>query len=211
MVYSNCSQETDFLLPNEQALSRRRNLTVSCEPLNGAFLLGENMSGGKYVRTTEILEKMKKSHIGILAGEKHPNWKGGKPKCIDCGIEIGYGRKTTKCLKCFFIFNRGNKHPCWKGGKTYDGSGYILIHSPNHPFAKKQGYVPEHRLVMEKHLGRYLEKWEIIHHINGIRNDNRIENLELCPNTHLGQSTTILIKEIKRLQDILKEHNINYI
>ena len=67
----------------------------------------------------------------------------------------------------------------WKGGRNRIHGGYIGILIPEHPRAIKSGYVLEHRLVMEKHIGRYLESHEIVHHINGIKDDNRIENLEL--------------------------------
>ena len=72
----------------------------------------------------------------------------------------------------------GNKNHNWKGGK-FITSGYVRVKVLNHPSADKKGYVAEHRLVMEKHLGRYLAPTEIVHHRNSKRDDNRIENLEL--------------------------------
>ncbi len=75
---------------------------------------------------------------------------------------------------------KGAKNPFWSGGKYKDKlNGYVLIYAPGHPFANKKGYVREHRLVMEKLMGRYLAKNEIVHHINKRKDDNRVENLEL--------------------------------
>ena len=60
--------------------------------------------------------------------------------------------------------------------------GYVLIYKPEHPNHDNKGYVPEHRLVMEKHLDRYLKRSEDVHHKNENKQDNRIQNLQLTPN-----------------------------
>jgi len=84
----------------------------------------------------------------------------------------------------------GQENPNWKGGRFKSSNGYIWLWKPNHPFASKvapKGYVLEHRFVMEQKLGRCLVKGEIIHHINGIRDDNKIENLVLTiSGKHIG-------------------------
>src|SRR5262245_48560685 len=62
----------------------------------------------------------------------------------------------------------GANNPNWKGGRKRTASGYILLIAPkDHPNTDKRGYVMEHRLVMEGCLGRYLERWEEVHHRNG--------------------------------------------
>ena len=72
---------------------------------------------------------------------------------------------------------KGSLHPQWKGGKIRTSSGYIFIYAPMSEMVNRQGYVLEHRLVMSQKIKRSLKKEEIVHHINGIRDDNRIENL----------------------------------
>ena len=109
---------------------------------------------------------------------------------IDCKCGCGqkrishdkYGRKKNWIKgHAFKIIKHktGNQHWNWKGGIRKTPNSYVRIYSPNHPFHDIYNSVLEHRLVMEKHLGRYLWDFEIIHHKNGIKNDNRLENLEL--------------------------------
>jgi hypothetical protein len=60
-----------------------------------------------------------------------------------------------------------------------DSRGYVWLWLPDHPNAIKRGWFAYHRYVMEKHLGRYLKREELVHHINEIRHDNRLENLQV--------------------------------
>lgn len=73
----------------------------------------------------------------------------------------------------------GLGNPNWKGGRFNHGAGYVYVYSPTHPNKNSDGYIFEHRLVMTQHIGRYLKPDEEVHHINGIKDDNRFENLQL--------------------------------
>jgi len=112
----------------------------------------------------------------------------GKGKYCSCkcygkskkGIKLSKEHKNKISLSYIGRNNKMEKSPNWKGGKI-KRYGYIFVRVNNHPFAIRN-YVREHRLVMEKHLGRYLTPEEVVHHINGIKTDNRIENLMLFAN-----------------------------
>lgn len=74
---------------------------------------------------------------------------------------------------------RMDRNHFWSGGRTIDRRGYVLVKCPDHPNRTKAGYVREHRLVMEQHLGRLLRAEEVVHHIDCDRGNNSIGNLRL--------------------------------
>jgi len=76
----------------------------------------------------------------------------------------------------------GSAHWNWKGGLTIDPEGYVLQHTPGHPNANWGGYVRQHRLVMEAHIGRLLTDEEVVHHEDKNKSNNDISNLILFAN-----------------------------
>lgn len=149
----------------------------------------------------------------------------GKVKriCEVCGKEFytipyivkqGWGKFCSKkCRGQWLAKNkRGQNSPTWKDGREIDKGGYILVwispDSPFYPMVDSRGYVREHRLVVAQSLGRCLKSYEIVHHINGIRDDNRIENLQLLSSQveHLPSMFLMeYIKELERENTELKE------
>ena len=90
---------------------------------------------------------------------------------------------------------KAEKSSNWKGGRVINRN-YILIRKPDHPKCDVSGYISEHRLIMGKAINRFLTKKEVVHHINGIRGDNRIENLKLFKNNCEHMKYHIKLKRI---------------
>jgi len=157
-----------------ERLVRQRSLicgeSKSCGCVRKRELIGKRF--GKLLVISLDAEKRKKSGLRI--------WN-----CIcDCGREtkadtgnLLFGsKKSCGCSRG----RPGADHYNYIGVRKIDG--YIYVYKANHPRTinkTRDRYVPEHILVMEKQLGRYLKDNELVHHKNGIRDDNRIENLEL--------------------------------
>lgn len=102
-------------------------------------------------------------------------------KMVRNRIKSEVWQRKTKLVQVFKHKTNKGKILAKRSKKIFKThNGYILILMPEHPLADRNGYVREHRVIMEKHLGRYLNRWtEDVHHINGIKTDNRIENLQL--------------------------------
>jgi hypothetical protein len=134
-----------------------------------------------------------------------------------CGKEVAVQGKSMRrgdsqscgCLNREIALTRtGTNSPGWRGGKITSSTGYILVQQPSHPAAQSTGYVPEHRLVMEVKIGRYLLPEETVHHVNGFRRDNRPENLELWSSRQpKGQRVADLVAWAKEILVIYGESN----
>lgn len=115
-----------------------------------------------------------------------------------CMIESQRNFCSSECSSKSQRGRTGNQASYWRGGRHKSKKGYVLIYKPKHyPFAKKRKYVREHRLIMEKAIGRYLRQEEVVHHKNGIKDDNRIENLLLFNDDLEHRGYEALIRAIK--------------
>lgn len=85
----------------------------------------------------------------------------------------------------------GKKNPSWRGGRIVDKSGYVLVHTPDHPNANFGGYVREHRLVAESLLGRYLTPEEVVHHKDDDPSNNHPDNLLVYKTNAIHLADTI--------------------
>lgn len=157
-------------------------------------------------------------------GEKNPNYKHGRyyigNSCAICGIKID--PRSTYCHKC--RPDRGNHslsneakaiigkkssakftpeyiarmRDKYRGRRTTAINGYILVKDYEHPNRNSHDYVLEHVLVMSEYLGRPIAKGEIVHHIDGDRSNNSIDNLYLCESRKAHSQVHYSLVELAR-------------
>jgi hypothetical protein len=129
------------------------------------------------------------------AAEATRRWRARNPEAIRAYTYKYWRRKRTPCPVCGELkkvtakvcgrCHCGEHTAMWKGGRSKTPDGYVLVRAPvDHPRSRANGYIFEHVLALEGKFGRYLYPDERVHHINGVRDDNRPCNLELWVRSH---------------------------
>jgi len=136
---------------------------------------------GKKARCPSCQKPMRRQHR--TQAQPGPCWecKGRARRermvCPDCG---GYKTQQSKrCAACNLRFYRGPRSHHWKGGRYYT-QGYVMLWAPDHPRAQSNGYIREHIKVWMDAHGNLPAEYSI-HHLNGVRDDNRLVNLAAVP------------------------------
>lgn len=160
------------------------------------------------------------AHQRTLTGEKANRWQGEHITltCDQCGepFEIipsklknqSTGVTRRFCSRACWDKARknGKDAPKWRGGRYIDSQGYVSVFAPDHPRAVNNR-VHEHRLVMERQLGRPLQRDEHVHHIDGNRSNNDVSNLVvLSASEHMKLHRQLEAAAIRQeLQDLERE------
>lgn len=200
MVYYNQIEGSGISILDNNATNRVGRLNrLPQSTRRVAFFIGDNMPRGFKIDGTFAGRLFKKGHIP---------WNKNGHFSEESRLKMRNKKLGIKQSKEFIAkrIHRGDKAAHWKGGKVKDNN-YITIYAPKHP-NNRRGYIREHRLVMEKYLGRLLKKNEVIHHLNGIRNDNRIENLLLNENHKDHQSVHFAME--KFVYKLIRENKVFY-
>ena len=124
----------------------------------GGFSIGKNINKRFLLRKCSVCNKEK---YVLLSNTKRYNYTG---ICRKCQMTSG---------------QTGENHHNWKGGKHIDYQGYVRIKAKGHPFADHRGYAKEHRLIAAEKWGVFAVMDNIVHHIDGNKLNNNIDNLEL--------------------------------
>ena len=154
-------------------------------------------------------------HLGEHGKERHASRQRARREdrrkpCPECGIEIAGTSKHCKiCTRKFSQkYDPTTGHGWnWKGGRT-NHQGYIKVRLPMHHRAHKSGYVLEHIVIWEEANGRPLPDGWMIHHLNGLKNDNRPSNLEALKNRKHYLVLQAKARRIQQLEARLRQQDI---
>lgn len=182
----------------------------SKEPIIGEIRHGKDLLYKGYVTSHSRFQYLACEICGKARWVRIPTRIPGKPR----GLTEGKVCKLC-AVKIYGANKPGKGSSAWKGGRQKSNNGYINIWLDEsdffYPMVNSTHCVREHRLVMAKSLGRCLHDWEVVHHKNGIKDDNGIENLQLHTDirhnqlTNLENRNTYLKQKIAKLKQENKE------
>lgn len=128
--------------------------------------------------------------------------------CEVCGVTMSVTPSQVAAKRfCSRACHWASKRISGPGARIKRSDGYIAVYYPTHPDTTKSGMMQEHRLVAEQKYGRRILPTEHVHHLNGVRDDNRPENLEIVdPSVHAGISTRMGVAKRQSIRDRLAEY-----
>jgi hypothetical protein len=161
--------------------------------------------------------------LGCDVGVSRDRHKAVWHACQDCGTErwvlLRRGQpQSVRCFKCSRDYpgrvktiRRGADHWHWRGGRSVTTGGYIQVwlrpEDPFFPMADKDAYVYEHRLIVARSLGRCLEPAEEVHHLDGDKGNNSLENLELLSKSeHAARHSSDVMRLLRRIAELEAEN-----
>lgn len=171
----------NWTLENINSIINGNNLTVLKNTPDNSIdsIITDIPYGLQDINALELIKENKNNTKGFM-GKAKSNIQ--YTNCQLCNTELTAKQRQHFRIccskKCSIEFHRGVNSPSWNGGKFKRGDGYVAINIGDDEKGTAR-YELEHRLVMSRHLGRDLLPNEQVHHRNEIRDDNRIENLEL--------------------------------
>jgi len=139
-----------------------------CEQCGATFKAKDNQRRRRFCSKVCAAQAMRVTHPPKTCRE-----------CDQTFIPDRTGRKAPNFCSKACANRRTARNRSTTKGYVVSAKGYRHLYRPGHPMAMKSGYVAEHRLVVAEALGRMLTSDEVVHHINGVKDDNRLENLEV--------------------------------